>query len=189
MCACWGGNGIVVYSCVGVCLLSFFSNSFFCALWCSMQVIIHVFAFRLPNCRCRQQIDTHKRRRPLPTILHQNQRLNNQPDQLNSLDHKKGGGGGVKVEEVAKEMTTTSPHPLMHVHNGNGSVSSGFVEELEHDIMRYAQQPYNGGCGMGSGLVTLAISYLVRHLAMRGCVWGSGLVKLPCMANLSFPGD
>ena len=38
---CVGGNGVVVYMCVSV--SSFFSNFFFCALWCSIQVIVHVF--------------------------------------------------------------------------------------------------------------------------------------------------
>ena len=38
------GNGTVVYSGVSVCLLSSssLSNFFFCALWCSIQVINHV---------------------------------------------------------------------------------------------------------------------------------------------------
>ena len=42
MCVCGeggGGNGVVMCSCVCVCLLSFF---FSCALWCSIQVIVHV---------------------------------------------------------------------------------------------------------------------------------------------------
>ena len=39
-----GGYGVVLYLCVSVCLLSFsLSNSFFCALWCSMQMIVHVY--------------------------------------------------------------------------------------------------------------------------------------------------
>ena len=42
-----GGNGVVLYLCVSVCLLLSFSlsNSFFCALWCSIQVIVHVHVY------------------------------------------------------------------------------------------------------------------------------------------------
>ena len=43
-----GGNGIVVYSCVSVSSFSL-SISFFCALWCSIQVIVHVLY--TPRCK------------------------------------------------------------------------------------------------------------------------------------------
>ena len=49
-CCVWG-NGIVVCLYVRVCLLSFFfSNIFSCALWCSIQVIVHVHVHNTCTC-------------------------------------------------------------------------------------------------------------------------------------------
>lgn len=83
--------------------------------------------------RCRQHIDRRQRRRkPPPTILHQNQQLNNQSDNAQSLKD-----GGVRLQEVPMEMTC---HPLH-----NGSASSGFVDEMENDMLKYGRTSFNGG--------------------------------------------
>ena len=98
-----------------------------------------------PSCRCRQHLERErKRNKPPPTILHQNQRLNNQADNSPQHDLK---NGGVRVQEVATETTS---HPMQHLHNG--SASSGFVEEMEHDMMlKYGQTSFNGGCTAAAG--------------------------------------
>lgn len=87
--------------------------------------------------RCRQHLEKKHRNRPPPVILHQNQQLNNKSDAANK--HCDLKDGGVRVQEVAPETTS---HPMHHMHNG--SASSGFVDEMEHDILRYGQTSFHG---------------------------------------------
>ena len=91
----------------------------------------------IPCYRCRQHLEKkHRRQRPAPVILHQNQQLNNQSDAAKNRDLKEGG---VRVQEVATETTS---HPMHHMHNG--SASSGFVDEMEHDMLKYGQASFQG---------------------------------------------